>query len=32
LRRFSLTRHAKYARERMANPDDCRLDGFSKGS
>ena len=32
LRRFSLTRHAKYARERMANPDDCRLDGFSRGS
>jgi tetratricopeptide (TPR) repeat protein len=32
LRRFRLTRHAKYARERIANPDDCRLDGFSRGS
>ena len=32
LRRFSQTRHAKYARERMANPDECGLDGFSKGS
>ena len=32
LRRFGMTRHAKYARERMANPDDCRLDGFSRRS
>jgi tetratricopeptide (TPR) repeat protein len=32
LRRFSQTRHAKYARERMANPEECGLDGFSKGS
>jgi tetratricopeptide (TPR) repeat protein len=32
LRRFSMTRHAKYARERMAKPDDCSLDGFSRSS
>ena len=32
LRRFSLTRHAKYARERMAKPDECGLDGFSRSS
>jgi len=29
LRRFPLTRHARYARERMANPDGCGLDEFS---
>jgi tetratricopeptide (TPR) repeat protein len=34
LRRFPLTRHAKYARERMANPaaDNCGLPGFSNNS
>jgi tetratricopeptide (TPR) repeat protein len=32
MRRFSQTRHAKYARARTAKPDECGLDGFSRGS
>jgi hypothetical protein len=32
LRRFSLTRHAKYARDRIAKPEECGLPGFSRSS
>jgi tetratricopeptide (TPR) repeat protein len=34
LRRFPLTRHAKYARDRMAHPgaENCGLDGFSSNT
>jgi hypothetical protein len=31
IRRFPLTRHAKYAAERMLHPDECGLTAWNSG-